>query len=275
MIEKEIDMNTIDATPVIRTSTPEKLSILGAIHDTRILMKRNLRRVIRTPRLLIFSSIQPIMFFVLFRYVFGGPLKSTGAYVDFLLPGIFVQASLFGGTTAIALSTDLASGMIDRFKSLPIARVSVLAGRTLADAIRNIATLGIFTIAGFIMGFRFHNGFFPIFGAYGLMLLFTFAFSWMQAYIGIISKDPETAQIASFIPLFPFIFASTIFQPVANFPSWLQGFAAYQPVGVLATTMRSLTQGGPVWDSAWKALMWTAIFLIIFIPLSVWKYRKI
>lgn len=251
-----------------------KPTFRSAMRDTKVIAKRNLKRVLRTPRLLIFSSIQPIMFFILFRFVFAGPLKTDGTYVDFLLPGIFVQASLFGGTTAIALSYDLASGMVDRFKSLPIARIAVLAGRTLADSARNVVTLLLLTIIGVIFGFRFHAGFLSILAGYGAVLIFAHAFSWLQAYIGITAKDPETAQIMSFLPLFPFIFASTIFQPPTKFPTWLQGFAEHQPVSVTATTARALVQGGPVWSTAWQMLAYSAAFLIIFVPLTVSRYRK-
>lgn len=267
-------MTSIDPSFEITTAQAIKSNLKTTIHDIRVIMKRNLKRVMRTPRLLIFSSIQPIMFFVLFRYVFAGPLKTTGEYVDFLLPGVFVQASLFGGTTAIALSADLMSGMVDRFKSLPIARIAVLAGRTFADSVRNVVTLIILSIVGIIFGFRYHAGFFSILGGYGVILLFAYAFSWLSAYIGISAKDPETAQIMSFLPLFPFIFASTIFQPSWRFPSWLRGFADHQPISVTATTVRALVQGGPVWETAWQSLMWSAIFLAIFIPLTVRKYRK-
>lgn len=258
------------------TAQPKKTTMRTAVRDIKVVAKRNILRIRRTPRLLIFSSIQPIMFFLLFRFVFGNSLNAgyPFPYVDFLLPGVFVQTTLFGGTTAIALSTDLASGMVDRFRSLPIARSAVLAGRTLADSFRNIFVILLLLVVGAISGFQIHNGFLPSVAGVAVVLLFAFSFSWMQAFIGLISKDPETAQIASFLPLFPFIFASTIFQPVQSFPSWLQGFAEHQPVSVTATTVRNLMQGGPVWDTLWQALMWCAIFLIVFIPLSVRTYRK-
>lgn len=267
-------MTTANVQENLQIAIATKATFSSTLRDTKVIMIRNIKRVLRTPRLLIFSSIQPIMFFVLFRYVFAGPLQTSGHYVDFLLPGIFVQASLFGGTTAIALSSDLASGMVDRFKSLPIARVAVLAGRTLADSARNVVTLTLLTIVGIIFGFRFHAGFLSILAGYAMLLLFAHAFSWLSAFIGISAKDPETAQIMSFLPLFPFIFASTIFQPSSNFPTWLQGFAEHQPISVTATTVRALVQGGPVWATGWQALMWAGIFLIVFIPLTVSKYRK-
>lgn len=262
----------------LRTAEPTKETFRSSARDVFIVAKRNVKRIARTPRLLIFSSIQPIMFFTLFRYIFensiGSALPHGISYVDFLFPGILVQATLFGGTTAIALSIDMASGMVDRFRSLPIARSAVLAGRTIADMSRNIFVSLLLFIFATIMGFSFGNGAISLILAVGLVILFAFCFSWMQAFIGLIAKDPETAQIASFLPLFPFIFASTIFQPVQSFPTWLQGFAEHQPISVTVTTARNLILGGPVATTLWQSLMWCVIFLLVFVPLSIRTYRK-
>ena len=240
----------IDHSKEIRTAEPSKETLSSAMRDIFVVAKRNVKRILRTPRLLIFSSIQPIMFFTLFRFIFADSIgKALGpgvSYVDFLLPGILVQATLFGGTTAIALSIDMASGMVDRFRSLPIARSAVLAGRTIADTSRNFFVIALLFIYGLFLGFRFNNGVLPVLAGVGIILLFAFCFSWLQAFIGLIAKDPETAQIASFLPLFPFIFASTIFQPIQSFPRWMRGFAEHKQMSVSVTTARNAIQGGPI-----------------------------
>lgn len=262
----------------IRTAEPTKETFRSSVRDVIIVSKRNVKRILRTPRLLIFSSLQPIMFFTLFRYIFenslGRSLPPGVSYVDFLFPGVLVQVTLFGGTTAIALSIDMASGMIDRFRSLPIARSAVLAGRTIADITRNIFVSLLLLVFATLMGFSFGKGALHLLAALGIVLLFAFCFSWFMAFVGLVSKDPETAQLASFLPLFPFIFASTIFQPIQSFPTWLQGFAEHQPISVTVTTARNLILGGPVAPSLWQSLMWCAIFFIVFVPLSIRTYRK-
>lgn len=269
---------TTNAQIEVMSAEPTKETFGSAVHDIYIVAKRNVKRIIRTPRLLIFSSIQPIMFFTLFRYIFenslGSHLPAGVSYVDFLFPGILVQVTLFGGTTAIALSIDMASGMIDRFRSLPIARSAVLAGRTIADIIRNIFVSLLLLIFATFMGFSFGDGPVHLIMALAVVILFAFCFSWLLAYIGLIAKDPETAQIASFLPLFPFVFASTIFQPLESFPTWMQGFAEHQPISVTATAARNLILGGPIASSLWQSLMWSAIFLLVFVPLSIRTYRK-
>lgn len=278
----------LDHTDDLGAAQPTKITFASGFRDVRVVAKRNIKRITRTPRLLIFASIQPIMFLTLFRFVFGGNIPTGNlAYVDFLVPGVLVQATLFGGTTAIALSTDLASGMVDRFRSLPIARSAVLAGRTLSDSTRNIFVAIILLSAGVAMGFRVHNGLLGLLAGVAVVLIFAFCFSWLQAWIGLVAKDPETAQIASFLPLFPFIFASTIFQPVSSFPTWLQGFAEHQPISVTASTARALIQGSqhvpghpelviikPVSDTIWEWAFWCVAFLVVFIPLAVRTYRK-
>ena len=218
------------------------------------------------------------MFFTLFRYIFedslGRSLPPGISYVDFLFPGVLVQVTLFGATTAITLAVDMQSGMVDRFRSLPIARSAVLAGRTIADITRNIFVSFLLLIFATLMGFTFGKGALHLLGAMGLVLLFAFCFSWALAYIGLVAKDAETAQMASFLPLFPFVFASTIFQPLQSFPTWLQGFAEHQPISVTVTTARNLILGGPVASTLWQTLFWCVIFLLIFVPLSIRTYRK-
>ncbi len=248
-----------------------------ALIDIGGITRRNLLRIIRTPRLLVFSSIQPVMFVLLFRYVFAGAIHAPGgSYVDYLMPGIFVQTALFGGaSTAVGLATDLQGGMVDRFRSLPMARSAVLAGRTVADLVRNILVVLLMVIVGLLVGFRFHGTPWTDLGGVGMVLLFGYAFSWVFAAIGLIVKDPETAQVAGFLPLFPLVFASSAFVPVRSMPGWLQAFANVQPVSVTVNTVRSLVIGGPVEHWLWQSLVWAAGILAVFVVLAVRQYRRL
>jgi ABC transporter DrrB family efflux protein len=247
-----------------------------AVGDIAAITKRNLLRIMRTPQLLTFSTIQPVMFVLLFRYVFGGAIPIPGIrYVDYLMPGIFVQTTLFGGgSTAVGLAEDLKGGIIDRFRSLPMARSAVLAGRTIADLARNVLVVVLMTTVGVAVGFRFHGGFIP--GLVGLLLVlaFGYAFSWVYASVGLLVKDPETAQVAGFIPIFPLVFASSAFVPVRTLPGWLQAFANVQPVSVTVNAVRALTQGGPVFHWLWQSVLWTVGLIVVFIPVAVARYRK-
>lgn len=254
-----------------------RMTPMVAAADAAAITKRNVLRLLRTPQLLAFSTIQPVMFVLLFRYVFGGAIPVRGfSYVDYLMPGIFVQTTLFGGAgTAVGLSQDLQGGIVDRFKSLPMARSAVLAGRTFADLVRNVGVLFLMVVVGMLVGFRFHGGFLGGAAAMALVLAFGYAFSWVFAVVGLMVKDPETAQVAGFIPLFPFVFASSAFVPVSTMPSWLQGFANVQPVSVTVNAVRALTEGGQTWHWVWQSVAWTVAILAVFIPLAVRRYRKV
>ncbi|MEZ5258767.1 MAG: ABC transporter permease [Ilumatobacteraceae bacterium] len=215
-----------------------------------MITRRNLLRNIRLPQLLVFATIQPIMFLLLFNYVFGGAIGSTippaagGKYLNFLLPGLLVQISTFGaGQTAIGLTEDLSNGVIDRFRSLPMARSAVLAGRTLADLIRNAVVLSLMLIVGFVIGYRYQTNFLRFLAGVGLVLLFAYALSWVMAAIGLKVANPEAAQTAVFLPVFPFVFASAVFVPPATMPSWLKAFAEHQPVTIVAQAARGLMLG--------------------------------
>ena len=255
---------------------PRPITPAVALRDIGGITKRNLLRIVRTPQLLLFSSVQPVMFVLLFRYVFGGAIHTPGTnYVDYLLPGIFVQTSLFGGgSTSVGLAEDLRGGIIDRFRSLPMARSAVLAGRTIADLVRNLLVVVLMVVVGVIVGFRFHGG--PAGDVCGLLLvlLFGYAFSWVFATIGLVVKDPETAQVAGFLPLFPLIFASSAFVPVRSMPGWLQAFANVQPVSVTINAVRALVDGGPVEHWLWQSLVWTFAILVTFMFLAVRQYRN-
>ncbi len=247
--------------------------------DTWAITKRNLIRYIRLPQLLFFSSIQPIIFLTLFNYVFGGALGSAGVpggkYINFLLPGILVQTTLFGAlNTGIGLAEDMGKGIIDRFRSLPMGRGAVMAGRTISDLIRNVVVMSIMLITGSIYGFRFQGGWAAALAMAGCVLAFSFAVSWIAAFMGMSVKDSETAQLAGFVFIFPLTFASAAFVPIATMPGWLQAFARNQPVTFAVQSARELALGLPSSGAVWKLLLWVVGILLVFVPLSVWRYRQ-
>lgn len=252
----------------------------GLIHTAEI-VKRNVKRNFRIPQLLIFSSIQPVIFLLLFNYVFGGAVADNaqnGAYINFLLPGILAQTALFGAIqTGVGLAEDLGKGVIDRLRSLPIARYAVLAGRTIADAVRNLFVIFLMSAVGYILGFRIEQGIANAIVAIGLVLLFAYAFSWVSAVIGLMIKDSETVQVAGFLWVFPLVFASAVFVPVQTMPSWLQVFARNQPVTQVVSAVRHLTRGGVPNGSeyVWHTLLWVVGILVVSAPIAVWLYRKI
>lgn len=250
------------------------------LRDTLILTKRNLIRYARLPQLVFFSSVQPIMFLLLFNYVFGGSLGASthvpgGKYIDYLLPGILVQMVMFGGVqTGIGLAEDMGKGIIDRFRSLPMSRIAVVAGRTIADAVRNLTVIVIMLVVGYLLGFRFQNGAANAIGMVGLALLFGYAFSWVFAFIGMSVKDTETAQLASFVFIFPLTFASAVFVAVQTMPKWLQVFVRNQPVTFIAQGARQLALGTDSGGAVWKLILWAVGLLVIFVPLSLRQYKR-
>jgi ABC transporter DrrB family efflux protein len=248
----------------------------AAFVDALVMARRNLTHITRTPQLLVFATIQPVMFVLLFRYVFGGAIRIPGiSYVNYLIPGIIVQTMVFGAaSTAVGLSEDMKTGIIDRFRSLPMARSAVLAGRTIADLVRNVFVLALMVVVGVLVGFRFHTGVLPAFGAVGVSLLLGYSLSWVFAVIGLSVSDPETAQLAGFIPIFPLVFASSVFTSIASMPGWLQAFAKVQPITRAANTVRALTEGGPVTTNLLWLLAWCAAILLVAVPLAVRQYRR-
>ncbi len=250
------------------------------ISDTWAITKRNLFRYLRLPLLLFFSSVQPIIFLVLFNYVFGGAIGAAtgvpgGKYINFLLPGILTQTMMFGAIqTGIGLAEDMGKGIIDRFRSLPMSRGAVMAGRTFSDMLRNLAVAGIMLTVGTVLGFRFQNGFLNAVGMVLLLLSFSFALSWAFAFIGMTTSDSETAQLAGFVFIFPMTFASAAFVPLQTMPSWLQAFARNQPVTFAVQGARELALGIPSNGAIWKLLLWVAGILAVFIPLAVWRYKR-
>lgn len=270
-------MTTIEAADH-RTTAPAQWRF--AVRDSITVTWRNLKHFIRQPRLLVFSTIQPVMFVVLFVYVFGGAIESalpSGIdYVDFLLPGIFVQSTAFRTTqTAVGLAEDLERGVIDRFRSMPMARSAVLMGRTLADLGRSLFVILLMVGVGYIIGFRFQAGFAAAVASIGIVAIFGFAFSWIFTYVALMVPGAEAAQSAGFVTVFPLVFASSIFVPIETFPGWLRAFAEISPITTTADAARALSIGGPTWEPMWQTLVWSAALLAVFVPLSVRKYRRI
>jgi len=253
--------------------------VRSSFNDIAVVTTRNLRHFWRQPDLLLFSTIQPIMFIVLFVYVFGGAvvqaLPPGVSYVDYLLPGIFVQSVTFRASqTAVGLSEDLRRGVIDRFRSMPMARSAVLLGRTTADLVRNVVILGLMIVVGYVIGFRFQAGFLPALGCVALVAAFGFALSWIFAFVSLVVRGAESAQTAGFVLLFPLVFASSVFVPVSSMPSWLQPFAKASPVTLTADAARTLASTGGIPSSLGESLAWIAGILAVFVPLSVWRYRR-
>ncbi len=252
---------------------------IQAVEDCLIVTGRNLRHFVRQPQLLIFSTIQPIMFVLLFAFVFGGAIGSSlppGVdYVDFLLPGIFIQAAAFRSTqTAVGLAEDLDRGVIDRFRAMPIARPAVLIGRTAADLLRNVFVTLLMTAVGYLIGFRFRMGVLDAAGAICVVLAFGFALSWIFTYVGLRVRGAEAAQSAGFVAIFPLVFASSVFVPVSTMPAWLEWFASVSPVTVSVDAARALSIGGEVAEPLLQSMAWVAGILLIFVPLCVRRYRR-
>ncbi len=246
-----------------------------AVSDTLTVTKRNILSYTRIPEALFFSTVQPIMFVLLFRYVFGGAIHVSGTtYTNYLMPGIFVQTVAFGSVqTSIGLAEDLQKGLIERFRALPMARSAVLTGRTSADLCRNVLTVVIVTLVGFLVGFRPTTGVVPYLAGILIILLFAYALSWGFAVIGLSAPNSEVAQVISFPILFPLTFASSAFVPVTSMPSWLQGFATYQPVSVTISACRALMLGGPTASWVVQSLAWSVGLLLVLTPLAVHRYR--
>ena len=238
--------------------------------DVVVITGRNLRRLVRVPTLLVFATVQPVMFVLLWTYAFGGAVNPPGVarYIDYLLPGIFVLAIAFGASqTGVAIADDLATGMIDRFRALPMSRSAVLAGRTLADAVRNLFVLLLMTGVGAAIGFSFHAGVPEAAAAIGLALL-------VNALLGLLVRDAESAGLAGLLPVIVLVFTSSTFVPVATMPDWLQAFANVNPVTATVDALRALTLGGPTSEPVWPALAWITALLAITVPAAVLRYRR-
>jgi ABC-2 type transport system permease protein/oleandomycin transport system permease protein len=247
------------------------------VSDTLTITRRNLIVWMRVPAYLVFTVIQPVMFVLMFRYVFGGaiPVKVPGGYVSFLMPGIIGQTAAFGSFgTAIALAQELKKGVIDRLRSMPMARSAVLAGRLVADTGRMTVTILIVLGVGYAVGFRFSNGVVPAILMVVLAIVFGVAICCIAAFTGLAIGDEESVQAFGLIWLFPITFLSSAFVPISTMPGWLQAFANNQPVTYVIDTMRALAIGGPVEASLWKSVVWLAGIFLVFVPLAVRAYRR-
>jgi len=246
------------------------------VSDTMVITERNLVRLTRAPDLITAFTIQPVMFLLLFVYVFGGAIVTPGyEYKDFLLPGIIVQNIAFGGfVTALGLNEDLKKGIIDRFRSLPMTRSAVLAGRTLSDVFTNTLSVAVLLGTGLIIGFSFDASFIEIAGGLVLLLFFGYAFSWVFALLGILVSSPEAANSLGFMAVFPLTFISSAFVPVESMPGALQWFAEINPFTIVVEAMRALWIGAPAGNYVWGAFVWSAVIIVIFAPLAVARYRR-
>jgi ABC transporter DrrB family efflux protein len=249
-----------------------------AFTDTWVLALRALRRIPRNPELLTSYTVQPIMFTLLFVYVFGGAIQTPGYdnYADFLIPGIIVQQMSFGGfATALGLVDDLKKGLVDRFRSLPMSRMAVLTGRTLSDIAMNALALVVMVIVGYITGFSFSTSVPEVVGGILLCLLIGYAFSWVFATVGLLANTPEAANAFGFIAIFPLTFASSAFVPPESMPDWLQTFAAdINPFSTMVDAVRALFVGGPAGNDVWGSVVWCIGLIAFFAPLAILRYRR-
>ena len=246
------------------------------VSDTLVITERNLIRLPRAPELLLAFTVQPILFVLLFRYVFGGAIKTPGVpYVEFVMPGISVQTIAFGGfVTAIGLNDDVHKGLVDRFRSLPMARPAVLAGRTSADIVTNGLAMGILIVTGVIIGFSFHAPVLHVIAGIALLLLFGYAFSWVFAFVGLVASTPESANSIGFIAIFPLTFISSAFVPPASMPAALHWFADINPFSKVINATRALWLGLPAGNNVWLAFVWSVAIMAVFAPLAVARYRR-
>ncbi len=272
----------------ITTNVSRQNSLGRTVSDIAVITRRNLIRVVRLPQLLLFSTIQPVVFMLLFNYVFGGaivlalPPAAAGSYVNWLVPGLLAQFALFsGGQTAIGLSEDLLKGVIDRFRSLPMARSAVLAGRTFSDLIRSAFILALLVAVGFVIGFRPQTSLAGLLGALAVALAFGHAWSWVMAMLGLLVRTTESIQSAVYLVIFPLAFASSVFVPTETMPSWLRVFTENQPVTVVTNALRglilgegALPAGQTVVGQVVLALIWSAVIIAISAPLAVRLYRR-
>ncbi|WP_033347625.1 ABC transporter permease [Kitasatospora aureofaciens] len=268
--------------------TPRR-GLSATLHDSWVVAKRNLRRMSRIPEIVVFGLMQPVMFVLLFSYVMGGAIKIPGAnsssdtYIQFLMAGIFAQTVTFATAGASAgIAEDMTKGLVDRFRSLPMARSAVLVGRTLADLCQTAFTVVVLALVALAVGWRVHDGVLGALGAFGLLLLLGYAFSWIGALIGLSVRSPEAATSAGLIWLFPLTFVSNAFVPVSSMPGWLQGVAYWNPFSATVQACRDLfgNQVGPV-DNTWPmqhaalvSVLWSLVITAVFSWLSVRKYRS-
>jgi ABC-2 type transport system permease protein len=259
----------------VQPSGPTGMSLIA--QDTWTEAGRHLRIIPRNIELLIFATIQPIMFIVLFNYVFGGEIEVPGYddYVQYLMPGIFAQSLVFGSAfTSVGLAEDMTKGLIDRLRSLPMSRAAVLIGRTVADLLRNVFTFFVMLGVAFLIGFRFEGTLAEAAMATFLMLLFSFSLSWVQAYIGLSASSVEVANSAGFIWMFPMTFVSSAFVSTDTMPDWLATIADVNPFTIVTNAARALYNGNPVGDGIWQSMLWSFGLIAVFAGISVRKFNR-
>jgi ABC transporter DrrB family efflux protein len=252
-------------------------SLAYAVEDTAVIAKRNLLRIPRQPDLWVSFTIQPLMFVLLFVYVFGGAIQTPGYddYVDFLMPGIIVQTMAFGGfVTALGLSDDLSKGLVDRFRSLPMARSAVLAGRTLADVATNVVSLTVMIVVGVLVGFNFTTSPLEVAAGIALLLLFGYAFSWIFACVALLAGSAEAANALGFMLIFPLTFASSAFVPPESMPAAIEWFANINPISTIVDATRALFVGAPAGNDVWGAVLWCLGLIAVFSTFAVQRYRR-
>jgi ABC transporter DrrB family efflux protein len=252
-------------------------ALATTLADSRIMLGRQVRKTLRRPMYVVYLFVQPVTFVLLFRYVFGGAIDTGGVpYVDYLIPGIVVMTAIFGSlTTGLGLTEDIKAGVVDRLRSLPMSRAAVLVGRTASDLAMNVLTLLVMVVVGVIVGFRPHAPAYDLVLAFLLVLAFAYAFSWISAWVGLCVKDPETAQSAGFIWVFPLVFASSAFVPTDSMPGVVRAFAHINPVTLVVDATRTLTTGrGEALQPALGTLAWLAGLLLVFVPLAVRAFRR-
>lgn len=267
------DVRTLET----QTTHDAPSGLVWALRDSWNEAGRHLRAVPRSPELLVFSTLQPIMFVLLFRYVFGGAIDTPGysSYAQYLIPGIFAQTVVFGSSfTAVGLADDLSKGFIDRLRSLPISQGAVLIGRTLSDLARNVFTFLVMLIVSFLVGFRLEGGVGPAIVATALMLAFSYSFSWIQAWIGLSVSSVEAANSAGFIWMFPLTFVSSAFVPTDTMPSAMRWFAERNPFTIVTNAARALYSGNPVGDDAWVAFAWAVGITVVFATISIRTFTR-
>jgi len=252
------------------------VALTAGLRDTVAMTRRNLYHYLRVPALVAVAVTQAVLFVVMFTYVFGGAIDTPGVdYIDYLMPGIVVLAVAFGSpNTGVGLAEDLTSGMLDRFRSLPMARPALLVGRTLADAVRNLLVVLVMVAVGYLIGFRFHAGPVAALAAIALPVAVGYVLSWFAALIGLITGDAETAGTASLLPIIPLAFTSSAFVPVDTMPGPLQAWADINPITHIVDAIRALIIGGPTATAVLQAIAWLTALVTLFISMALWRYQR-
>jgi len=262
--------------PTARPLAVDDGGLAWAVRDTLAMTWRNLTTIRRVPQLLVFALVQPVIFVLMFRYVFGGAIRIPGQdYVDYLMPGIFVQTVSFGAiNTAVGLAEDKGKGLLERLRSLPMSRSAVLGGRVLADSARNVVVILLMLVIGLLVGFNWHTNLPMVLAGVGVLVLFGFALSWLFAFIGLVVTNGEAAQAASFPLLAPLVFASNAFVDPSTMPGWLRWWAEHQPVSAAADAARACMLGGPTAGEVLTSVAWSLGLTLVLAPIAVRRYRR-